>query len=136
MNKNDYIVKDYSLKHAAFQNTLENDVVAASYSGRLIIGPTTLNNDSEVVFEPYRTIVIPPSAFYLLIESMKKARLYFSERPDDHFEMDISALKNNQPRYKLTASFGKWNDAEEQSREYQKQENQTGGIFTRGVERY
>ena len=102
--------RDYILKHSTFHNILDNDIVAASFTGRLIIGPTTLNDASEMVFEPYRSITILPSNYFKFIESIKKAKMYFSEKSDEHFEMDLMSNKNSAPRFKLTASFGKWNE--------------------------
>ena len=100
--------KDYNIKHATFYNTLDNDIGMASFNGRLVIGPTTLNNESEMVFEPYRTITLLPSNYFKFVECIKKARIHFTEKPDDNFEIDLIPNKNSMPRFKLTASFGKW----------------------------
>ena len=109
---NDLATHEKLLKHAAFHNCLANDVYAASYTGSLMIGLIGVNKHSDSVFDESKSIEIKPSLMYAFVESIKRGEEYFANKPDESFEMDLLSNKKKDPIYKLTATFGKYEDAE------------------------
>ena len=106
MNKN-HILK-FAEKHEFIG---DGDLCLAAYFGRLVLGLVEVDPDSQTMFSNTRTVVIKQNQFDGLIAAFHKAIYFFETKSEESFQMDILTKKGTQPLYKLTATFGKPDEA-------------------------
>ena len=90
----------------------DNSLCFAAYVDHLVLGQVTVNNDSQTIFDEFKSLSLGQNSFFNLIHSLKKAKNFFEHHRDEHFQMDLYSTKTKRPPlYKLSATFGKYGEA-------------------------
>ena len=99
--------------HISFLDHFISIQPLASYFGKIVMGPTTFDDESNAIFDTEKSILIKTNALYQLVSSLKLGQFYYQNNPESEFEYDILANSKRQPVFKLTASFSHWDGNEQ-----------------------
>ena len=103
--------KNLLLETSPFKQCLDDeDIYAAAFPGRLVIGRTILNSEAKVVFDPTRAVEVKQPSFSLLLPTMKKARDHLDTNHETEYEVELVPKKKDHIK-KLMASYALWDEA-------------------------
>ena len=102
MNKN----KIFYLKFAECYEFVDDNLCVAAYSGRMVMGPTTMAENGMEKFDEHRQIIIGQKQFFLVAAALIKGKQHYRNKTDVAFIDDLEIGAQNSATYKLAATFG------------------------------
>ena len=106
--------REHVLRFAESHTFVDEDVVMSSYLGDIIIGPTTMGDSGNTVFDKDKQLIFNQQTFPYLVRALVKGKWMYENNPEGQFVMDIREPNHHDRNLtKNAASFGKMNPESE-----------------------
>ena len=108
------------LVHAQHFNFIgDSNLAFASYPGYCYFGSTLVDGQSQSYFDTTRSLRFSSVSFFNLIRSIKMAKDKYVNDPEGHFTLDLLPPKKTEPKNKITATFSKNIESQDESSLFQ-----------------